>query len=364
MPCFVRQHRGAGFEIDGKFATKASPDFVKSARQISAETSSLKINNKRVYYHSVNFTRLSPNTLYAYRVGNGNSWSEWFQFRTASDNTDAFSFLYFGDAQNKISSLWSRTIRTAILNLPEARFMIHAGDLVNRQNYEREWDEWFHAGGWVFATIPSIPAIGNHEYIKGKNKTQTISKFWKPQFTLPENGIPDLDETFYHLDYQGTRFVVLNSNEKLQEQARWLARVLKHNPNLWTVVVFHHPVYPSILARKNKMATKHWKPLFDKFKVDLILQGHDHVYTRGFGPGMVNGPVYVTSVSGPKMYDLASAEWMDRAGSNMQLFQVISISKAILSYQSITVTGEVYDAFDLVKEDGKNSKLINKIPVE
>jgi hypothetical protein len=78
---------------------KASPDFVKDARRISAVTSSLKFNDKYNYYHSVNFTGLDPDTLYVYRVGNGIIWSEWFQFRTAGINAEPFSFLYFGDAQ-------------------------------------------------------------------------------------------------------------------------------------------------------------------------------------------------------------------------------------------------------------------------
>lgn len=345
-------------------AAKASPDFVKTARQISAATSSLKINNKYVYYHSVNFTDLDPDTHYAYRVGNGDLWSEWFQFRTAGNKAQAFSFLYFGDAQNNIFSLWSRSIRAAIMEAPKARFMIHAGDMVDRQNYDREWNEWFKAGGWIFATIPSLPAVGNHEYRKLKKKRRTLSDYWRPQFALPQNGISGLQETNYHLDFQGTRFVVLNSNEKIEPQARWLEKVLKRNPNLWTVVVFHHPVYSSILGRDNKEVRNHWEPLFEKFKVDLVLQGHDHVYTRGRSPGKADGPVYITSVSGPKMYRIARAEWMDRAGGNVQLFQVVSISPKVLNYRSVTVTGEIYDAFDLVKEDGQNSKLINRIPVE
>jgi hypothetical protein len=343
---------------------RASPDFVKNARQISALTSSLKFNGRYNYYHSVNFTGLDADTVYAYRVGNGNIWSEWFQFRTAGNNTEPFSFLYFGDAQHKIFSLWSRTLRAAILNSPQTRFMIYAGDMVNRQNYDREWNEWFNAGGWVFATIPSIPAVGNHEYNKYRDKRRTLSKFWRPQFTLPQNGIAGLKETNYYLNYQGTRFVVLNSNEKIEPQARWLEKVLERNPNLWTVVVFHHPVYSSIRGRDNKEVRNHWEPLFEKFKVDLVLQGHDHVYSRGRSPGKADGPVYITSVSGPQMYNLARAGWMDRAGGNVQLFQVVSISPEVLNYKSVTVTGEIYDAFDLVKEDGQNSKLINRIPGE
>ena len=343
---------------------EASPDFVKNARQIFAETSPLKIDNKFVYYHSVNFSELRPNTLYAYRVGNGDIWSEWFQFRTASNQAEPFSFLYFGDVQKNIFSLWSRSIRAAILESPKARFMIHAGDMVEHKNNDREWNEWFSAGGWIFATIPSLPVVGNHEYKKWKDKKRTLSKFWRPQFTLPQHAIAGLEETFYYLDYQGVRFVVLNSNKKIEPQAKWFENVLKHNPNHWTIVTFHHPVYSSALNRDNKKLIKYWKPLFDKFGVDLVLQGHDHVYARGRGPGVVDGPVYVTSVSGPKMYKLERKDWMDRAGENSQLFQVITISKNILSYKSMTVTGKVYDAFNLIKKEDSAGELINRIPAE
>ena len=342
----------------------ASSDFTKNTKQILAETSSLQIGSGSVYYHSVNFFDLRPNTLYAYRVGNGDIWSEWFQFRTASRQAEPFAFLYFGDAQQNIFSLWSRTIRAAILESPQARFMIHAGDMVEHKNNDREWNEWFRAGGWIFATIPSLPVIGNHEYRIWKDTSRTLSRFWRPQFTLPQHSISGLAETFYYLDYQGVRIVVLNSNRKIKQQAEWFENVLKHNPNHWTIVTFHHPVYSSTLNRNNKKLRKYWKPLFDKFGVDLVLQGHDHVYARGRGPGEVDGPVYVTSVSGPKMYKLDRKEWMDRAGENIQLFQVIAISKTILSYKSVTVTGKVYDAFDLVKNEGKAGELINRIPAE
>ena len=343
---------------------EASPDFAKNARQILAETSSLKIDDKFIYYHSVNFTNLVPNTLYAYRVGNGDIWSEWFQFRTASRHVEPFVFLYFGDAQNNIFSLWSRSIRTAVLEAPRARFMIHAGDLVEHKNNAREWNEWFSAGGWIFAAIPSLPVTGNHEYKIWKDTSRALSRFWRPQFTLPQHAIAGLEETFYYLDYQGVRIIVLNSNRKIKKQAEWFENVMKHNPNHWTIVTFHHPVYASALSRDNKKLKKYWKPILDKFGVDLVLQGHDHVYARGRGPGQVDGPVYVTSVSGPKMYQLDRREWMARAGKNMQLFQVITISENILSYKSMTVTGKVYDAFDLVKKEDKAGELINRIPAE
>ena len=116
----------------------------------------MKINDNYVYYHSVNFTGLNPNTLYAYRVGNGDIWSEWFQFRTAGIKVEPFTFLYFSDTQQKRLSLWPRTIRSAILSSPQTRLMIHTGDMVEHKNKDREWKDWFSAGGWVFATIPQF----------------------------------------------------------------------------------------------------------------------------------------------------------------------------------------------------------------
>ena len=134
-----------------------SPDFSKGAKQFKAATSRLETGQGLSYYHTVNFTKLHPDTLYAYRVGNGKVWREWFQFRTAGAKPEPFSFIYLGDAQYDIYSRWSRTIRAAFLAAPKARFMIHAGDMVDHPNSDREWNEWFKAGGWLLAMIPSIP---------------------------------------------------------------------------------------------------------------------------------------------------------------------------------------------------------------
>ncbi|MDN3596949.1 fibronectin type III domain-containing protein [Zunongwangia endophytica] len=65
-----------------------------------------------------------PNTTYVYRVGNGEKnddyWSEWFQIKTAKTGSEEpFSFIYFGDAQNNIKSLWSRVIRSSYRKFPK-----------------------------------------------------------------------------------------------------------------------------------------------------------------------------------------------------------------------------------------------------
>lgn len=367
----------------------AAPKFWRNGTVLTAKTETmdaLNITTAEVItnYHSVTFTSLLPDTLYAYRVGDGVHWSEWFQFRTASKSPKPFSFLYVGDAQNFILELWSRLIREGFKKAPQSRFIIHAGDLINNAHNERQWHEWHLAGGWLHGMLPSVPIPGNHEYSsynaaeQGKNISH-LSVQWNYQFTLPQNGPAAQKESAYFYDYQGVRFVCLNSNRMQGEQAAWFDSVLTNNPNKWTIASFHHPIFSGAGDRDNKQLRTLWKPIIDKHKVDLVLTGHDHTYTRGqAGPDSKNaaagvnthdgGTVYVVSVSGGKMYELSDSLWkdykaqLDRAGENTQLFQVISIDGDKLRYQAFTATGQLYDAFELNKQKGGKNKFIEQAP--
>jgi 3',5'-cyclic AMP phosphodiesterase CpdA len=304
------------------------------------------------------------------------NWTEWFQFMTASEKPAPFSFIYFGDAQNDIRAHWSRVIREAHSDAPKARFIVHAGDLVNSGNRDAEWGEWFGAGGWLNAMVPSVPTPGNHEYprVDENEDRRELSRHWRPQYMLPDNGPEGLEETVYWLDYQGTRIISMNSNEQLERQVEWLDSVLSDNPNTWTVIAFHHPVFSTARGRDNPEVRKLWKPLFDKYNVDLVLQGHDHTYAR-FGPEVgenlpsgVNvqsqeaGTVYVVSVSGPKMYNVDRRPAMRRAAEDTQLYQIISVDGPTLRYEARTAIGELYDAFRLEKRAGEANELVDEIP--
>ncbi|MEM9527384.1 MAG: metallophosphoesterase family protein [Bacteroidota bacterium] len=338
-------------------------------------------------YHSVTFTDLEPGTMYAYRVGDGDVWSEWIQFKTAAAEATPFSFLYVGDAQNYILELWSRLIREGYRQAPDASFIIHAGDLINTAHNEQQWHEWFTAGGFIHSMVPCLPTPGNHEHwprtqAEFKGRERHLSVQWQPQFTLPKNGPANLDtlsETVYYVDYQDTRIISLNSNQFQAEQVPWLDSVLTNNPQKWTVVTYHHPLFSASDRRDNDELRKAWKPIFDKHNVDIVLQGHDHSYARGrsgvpernivAGLNMrdYTGSVYVVSVSGGKMYDLNPNGWKDfkdaerdRGAENTQLIQAISIDGDKLSYEAYTAVGELYDAFDLVKEEGKPNRFVER----
>ena len=367
-----------------------APKFWRNAQTLKAQTETLDITHIEgaetvSNYHTVTFTDLVPDTVYAYRVGDGSIWSEWIQFRTASKEAQPFSFLYVGDAQNYILELWSRLIREGYRKAPDASFIIHAGDLINNAHNERQWHEWFTAGGWIHRMLPSISTPGNHEYSyrtpeEREQRIRELSVQWQPQFNLPENGIADLPETNYFLDYQGVRFISLNSNKMVEEQVSWLDSILSDNPNRWTIATFHHPIYSASERRNNLKLRNLWKPLFDKHRVDLVLQGHDHSYARGRSElpeenqvaGMnardYSGTMYVVSVSGGKMYKLRPDGWegfgdavRDRGAENTQLFQLVSINGDQLSFEAYTATGELYDAFDLIKSgEGLPNKFVEK----
>jgi hypothetical protein len=166
--------------------------------------------------------------------------------------------------------------------------------------------------------------------------------------------------TVYYLDYQGVRFVSLDSNLELSVQAAWLRDVLRDNPNRWTVATFHHPVFSTALGRDNKALREQWLPILDK-QVDLVLQGHDHTYGRGHvgvpgNPARGGGAVYAVSVSGPKMYELSRANWEDngavlvRAAEQTQLYQLIRVNGDTLRYEARTATGAPFDSFSLTKQ--------------
>jgi hypothetical protein len=369
----------------------ADPSFEKESTTVSGTSDIDHLQDGRAAGHyAVSFTGLKAGTKYSYRVGNGEVWSEWNVFRTADDKPAAFRFLYLGDAQNSIKSLWSRTIRTAYSTAPDARFVVHAGDLVAEGHDDRLWGEWSDAMSFISAVLPSLPVPGNHDLHRPPGDPSAKSVLgapllWRRHFVLPANG-PDIEEMksqSYYLDYQGVRFVAIDvnafANEDFQADARkrvqekevaWLESVLKNNPNRWTIVVQHQPIYAIAKGREYSEMRATLAPLYEKYKVDLVLQGHDHAYARTHKVAKDRvtgsaypGVVYAISVSGPKMYQTHEShrELMATVVEQRQCFQAVKVSPDRLMYAAYSIDGALVDSFELQKK-GAGTLYTNHAP--
>ncbi|MEC3891250.1 metallophosphoesterase family protein [Nocardiopsis sp. LDBS1602] len=324
-------------------------------------------------YYTATLTGLTPATAYDYRVGDGDTTlSAPRTFTTAAPDDTPFDFLYFGDTQNDITEEAAPVVRAALQAQPDAALALHAGDLINTSTNDAQWAEWYDAYGPAAVKMNQLAAPGNHEY-----SGTTLSPQWTGQFpgsgNGPTNGA-DLPETTYYTDYQGVRFIVLNSNYRnaapisrnawLQEQARWLDQALTDNPGRWSVVTFHHPVFSNTPGRDNPELRNAWMPVFEDNDIDLVLQGHDHSYSRGNlttndtdDPTVQTGPVYTVAVTGPKMYDAHEGNWTDNGArvrahaTDTQTYQSIEVDGTTLEYQARTIDGQIIDAFTIVKDD-------------
>ena len=362
----------------------ASPSFTDMFKSVYASTTFQSDNPGEGCAYEVHFNHLSPATAYTYRVGDGTTFSEWFDIKTASETPEPFRFLYLGDEQNFIQEKCSRSIRAAFLHAPDARFICHTGDLVAEGYDEGLWRQWHHAMGFIAAICPSLPVPGNHDMHRFDSETvQSVSHQYRLQFALPMNGpsnIEALSEESYYVDYQEVRIISLDSNvyanddyevtgraEIAEAQTKWLEKVLENNPCGWTIVMHHHPIFSVGKDRDYAELRDILMPIYDRFKVDLVLQGHDHHYGRTHKisggkivPADQPGTVYAVSVSGPKMYSFNPkfTHLMAKTLGDRQMYQVITVSERLLLYQAFSIDGALRDQFELRKTGRDETSLL------
>ncbi len=297
---------------------------------------------------------LEPDTTYVYSVGDGSEdgWTELSEFTTAPSRIKPFSFIYMGDAQNGLDR-WGSLVHNAFRERPDAAFYIMAGDLVNRGNDRDDWDTFFYNANDIYDRRQLVPVIGNHEN-QGGHPTLYLRNF-----DLFKNGPEEVEkERAYSFEYSNALFVVLDSNIKPETQTKWLEKVLSETKATWKFVTYHHPAYSSAPSRDNASIRKEWLPLFDKYHVDLALQGHDHAYLRTYpmkGEKKVASPkegtVYIVSVSGTKMYAQDPRDYTEFGMTNTATYQVldIQISGDRLVYRAYDIDGKLKDELVIQK---------------
>ena len=318
-------------------------------------TANIKDLHSGNHFYNFQMENLNENTSYLYRVGTSGNWSAWYEFKTcATDQT--IQFIYLGDTQRSWTGSWPRVLQAAINAMPFPDFILHAGDIVQNPDDDAEWSAFSKTASPVHSRIPLITVPGNHEYVKDENgKKSGITRQWSRHFSFPANGLEDLTDRNYFIDYSNLKIILMDSNTKLKEQGDWLDSLLEQNTTRWVIVIFHHPVYSAAKDRFNEGVQKWWLPVLEKHNVDLVLQGHDHIYSRkkSVNESATAGPVYITSVSGEKMYPPGDQDKFDVLIADTQCYQTIEIENDKLEYRAFSADGKQIDQFTIEKSGVK-----------
>ena len=282
---------------------------------------------------------LQEDTAYSYRVGSEGNWSPTYAFKTHKFSGN-FDFLFFGDPQigssgdvAKDGAGWADTLDVALAANPDAELLESGGDQVETANTETQWNAFL--GSDKLRSYPWAPTIGNHD-VGGKAYEQ---HFWTPNTdrsaALYAGNAATTSGGDYWYIFKGVLFVHLNSNAYANgsdaAHINYVTNVVQaHRAEAKHIVlVYHHSIYsPADHANDgdNKIRRQDFPTAFSNLGVDLVLQGHDHSYSRSYaikngqkanpneqpgaaevseGPG---GVIYVTgnSASGSKYYDLST----------------------------------------------------------
>jgi Calcineurin-like phosphoesterase/Purple acid Phosphatase, N-terminal domain len=286
---------------------------------------------------------LQENTEYAYRVGGDGGWSPTYAFRTRKFDGN-FDFLFFGDPQigssgnvPKDQAGWADTLKVALDANPAAELLVSGGDQVETANVETQWTAFLAPN--ELRSYPWVATIGNHD-VGGRAyeqhlwtpNTERLPAFYRTTSRTTTSGGD------YWFMYKGVLFINLNSNayttsgdpfvDSDQAHIGFVTRIVQQHPEAkYTVLVYHHAIYsPADHANDldNQKRRQDFPTAFSSLGVDLVLQGHDHSYSRSYlidsgvkqnpaeQPGatsVVQGPggvIYVTanSASGSKYYPL------------------------------------------------------------
>ena len=290
-------------------------------------------------------TGLAPDTQYSYHVGEVGGFSPTYTFKTQAFS-GAFDFLFFGDPQvgssgdlTKDQAGWVDTLNVAVGANPNTELLVSGGDQVETANTESQWAAFLAPD--QLRSVPWVATIGNHD-VGGRAYEQHL---WTPNTDRSRQYYSSTSTSTsggdYWFMYKGVLFIDLNSNAYSSSGVSGVDADTAHVAYVtdivnnhgagakYTVLVYHHAIYsPASHANDGDNAKRRvdFPTAFSNLGVDLVLQGHDHAYSRSYmidsgakdnvaeqpaatsviqGPG---GVVYVTSnsASGSKYYDLSN----------------------------------------------------------
>lgn len=354
---------------------------------------------KGSYMHKLTLSGLEGGTLYTYKVGNGETWSETGSFVT--DNGDSnVNFIAIADVQASSKENFEKgaaTLSAALEMMPNADFVANLGDFTNDSTNE-EWNLYDEVFSSVNKDMTLVPVAGNHDGLG-------VWNWFNNMFCLDTSeSVQTLNGVNYSYDYGNAHFAVLNTNDMLSvsvTQLEWLQNDLNSTDKDWKIVLMHKSPYT--LGKDGKWPDalylqKSLTKVLDDCGADIVFSGHDHMYlrTKTLKNNALdeNGTTYVLSgTAGSKRYEIRSfcadtylktefidaltvqkegyanywngSDWNNTKDTNVGgCFNLISIDGGTLTLNSYILSDEKsengedvitnIDTLTLTKETGKN----------
>lgn len=307
---------------------------------------SLVEDTNSVTLHQVALMGLAADTAYVYRVASAGAVSQVGSFTTAPSPDRSFRFVVYGDSQADPNA-HAEVVRSVIDSAPQ--IVLRTGDIVlTGRDYERWVGECFAPARELLLTTPMMLVPGNHDY----GGTGPLWFFYF--FDLPYSA------GWSALTYGNTRFIGLDTNVDFapgSEQYEWLLDELTcgaYDEATWRVVFFHHPPFTATTTTSGRghfddVAVKtHLVPLFESYGIDLVFNGHSHVYERY----RHNGITYiVTGGGGGPLYSLRedTEPPVRQFGLSTYHHCVVDVDTAerTLTISAVDNDGQVFDTVEL-----------------
>jgi acid phosphatase len=172
--------------------------------------------------------------------------------------------------------------------------------------------------------------LGNHD-IRTDNG--------EPQVKYP--GFNMRGKRYYTFRRNQVQFFALdtNSNADWKKQLPWLEQELSRSNAPWKVVFGHHPIYASGAYGSNAEFIKTFTPLFQKYGVQLYINGHEHHYERTRN---INGTTYLITGGGAGTRPVGRSEWTEYSGSILS-FAAYEVYPDRIEVSAIATDKRVFD---------------------
>lgn len=282
---------------------------------------------------------LAADTRYHYRLRAPKGESEPGSFRTfPASPASPISFIATGDTRSQ-HAVHARLAERLGQEAPD--FLVSTGDLVGDGRLETDWNFFFAASGELLRSTPFFPAIGNHDSRGLLNDTMLDRWFGRGRYYEVVAGPAIFLFVDTTLAYGGGSLQSAWLVERLEA-----ARTAKAEGRAtWIVALHHHPPFSSAHHGSDASVARELVPLYEAAGVDLVLNGHDHVYERL----EKNGVAYiVTGGGGAPLYDFVHILPESRVRVKAHHYLRITADTARMEITAVDLDGNLLDRHALV----------------